>query len=177
MTDIPADVLVNIFCYLPSAFDILKCSYVCTAWYSCVLFSAEQQETVFTKRGVVRNASWGATNDMWKALTFITWPQFSPYNNIRNWLKLYKRRAAPKKLYAYDLIEACPEMEFECPIVWESFQYIDEDEMFCQQCRKPVYNVYTLEEIDQHASVGNCVAFRAANRRHIVKGKPKCRLA
>jgi hypothetical protein len=66
-------------------------------------------------------------------------------------------------------------MEFKCPLDWNFVGgTLSPSEGFCLQCKKPVYNVDTLEELDEHAKKGDCVVFKArAQEKMIIMGRPK----
>jgi len=67
-------------------------------------------------------------------------------------------------------IENC-EFEFKCPYVSEE---LDTDliacgEALCSRCEKTVYKVSDQQELEDHVSVGHCVAF-VRHRKVVMKG-------
>jgi hypothetical protein len=130
--------------------------------------------------GTIHNSYHHLTNNLWKQLTLQRWKNFSLHNNISNWLKLYQRRLKAERsnsssFYDSSLIDACPEMEFKCPLDWNFVGgTVSPSTGFCLQCKKPVYNVDTLEELDEHARKGDCVVFKArVQEKMIIMGRPK----
>ncbi len=181
--NISNDVLINVFSFLP-LHELLHCSYVSSTWYACIVLTREQDIVELIATGIISNSYHHLTNNLWKQFTLKRWPTFSSENNVSDWSKVYKRRHKAYNnsndfFHKSTLIDACPEMEFYCPISWDHFSHTAiPNEMFCSQCKKPVYNVDTLEELAEHAKKGDCVAFKAQTEKiEIVKGMPRRREA
>lgn len=64
-------------------------------------------------------------------------------------------------------IENCSvRFEFRCPRRWEKLQATDEEGVrFCETCRMQVYHCRTVQEAQQHAWQGHCVAIDSSLER------------
>jgi hypothetical protein len=117
------------------------------------------------------------SNAIWRALAFSRWPNFSEYNNIKDWYALYRRRyhRVPKYvatshdsldsvLYVatQHSIDVCPKMEVNCPQIWEDLEETSYfNKRYCRTCKRHVHHVETQEALVALAKQGECVSFFA----------------
>jgi uncharacterized protein (TIGR02996 family) len=63
-------------------------------------------------------------------------------------------------------VENCSLFQYQCPKRWETLATTDEPAVrFCDSCQKPVFYSKTIEEAQQHAWSGRCVAVQLGNQR------------
>jgi hypothetical protein len=186
--DVAAEILLNIFSFA-EAKVLVACSQVSVQWYMLIM-ATEKKQYHFTNHGYVKNSISALSNTIWKNQVLQEWPDFSPFNNIKNWHRLYKRRITiltgqrPIKTktefeqynktfedYTFQqrvtlrigdigYIDVCPQMEFTCPLKWESLERGRYDyKRYCGTCRKDVFHVTSKEELERRAKDGQCVSF------------------
>ncbi len=80
--------------------------------------------------------------------------------NIKDWSRLYKRRARVVKSLSYNkhLIDHCGLLEFDCPHVYERLVFVDHEHSKCNNCRRNVKRVRTVPELRTEQELGNCVS-------------------
>jgi hypothetical protein len=142
-----------------------------------------------------RNAA--NTNEVWKNLFLRRWPSQNPNLKLKSWRSLYRARVELKRQgRKLRPIENC-EFQFQCPMVIErlaplkvgpnekggeilsdgfpdfsAYQTINpfkEHKSFhCSKCEKDVYAVQTQDQLDQHVSLGHCVAVARKDESYLI---------
>jgi hypothetical protein len=133
----------------------------------------------------LRNAA--DTNEVWRTLFLKRWPNQNRNLKLKSWRSLYKARVElRRKGRQLRPIENC-EFQFQCPMVIERLApvrvgpnekggeiladgfpefsayhtlnpYKVHKSFHCSKCDKEVYTVQTEEQLEQHTSLGHCVA-------------------
>ncbi|KAL0488620.1 transcription factor E [Acrasis kona] len=167
------DIVLHVLTYC-NANTLMMCASLCANWSVLITVTTREKKLFFKNYGYVVNKRAEQSNMIWKDVVFSTWPHFSRMNGVKDWLRLYRRRVRVlpphqnKEFLPYTRtrteITVCPKMEFECPMVWEDLEDIGyQSKKYCKSCKKDVHSVFTVEQLNHYASMGECVAFQAKN--------------